>query len=544
MRTMHRCRLGVLLLALCWLSVATTAAQSVSPIGKFLEPWGALFDGGCIAMTTDGGTIAFLETQGGCSTQTLQRISMIRPDGTGYRVVVDWPVLEALEEPLPGQTGIKQLRISGDGQWLSFWWPHAYNPTNCSYVPPAHSYVVHVPTGAVTESRFNGLPTTLPSFTDDGQTMAFQGFDPALGDYRYYLSNPDGTGVVALLDPTQWLGSFGAISGDGSKLIIVGTIGGLPYPSHVYLYDIVSGELAQVSAQPLDDIAGASVSRDGSRVVYGAYNGPVYAVNGDGTDHHLITLSSTQGSATITRDGGHVFFTAWNGVGVRDYRTAWDATGLVEINGWNIGFWPVSHQPVDESGSLLAMMAPAISPYQPLAVWFAEPPMLTTYGYGELDTTLTWDVGGAPGDRAILLFALGTVSPGLPLKSWGLLELAPRSLGILWSGLVMPPWDTASLALTIPASLDLPAPVDVHFQAIVMGADATKLTNRTTVTLQPAPSSIGLHSARAGAAIVPSPMDRTIHGADPESTRLRWELVDPSFAARSGGSDVGHAQTR
>jgi len=512
------------------ISVSVSASgQSVSIIGSYLEipgPHGYPEPEAC-AMTPDGKTIAFVETDGvGCDATTYQKISLIRPDGTGYRVVVEADVLKALA-PTPAETQIFQLLVSGDAKWISFWWPHEF-VFGCTYDAPMHSYVVNVETGAIHELMFNGQQVYGVSFTDDGQTMCFQALDPAVGRYVYFLANPDGTGAVPFFDPVEWTGSFGVLSGDGSRLVFVGFHAPNPLTEDVYVYDLASATVTKLSPDPLIHIGAVSSSYDGSRIVYGGAANPLYGVNGDGSGFHLISTYKSGGSATISRDGNYAFLLGYNG-GIRCFRVNWDGTGLIEIDGQaNVPFEGQAPLAIDATGSRLAHFVFNTSPPAPLAVWSADERVLTTYGYGTPGSLLSWDIGGQPGDAALLAYSLDAAS--IPFKNYGTLELGLSSLHCFWAGTVAPPWNTASLQLALPADLVIPTPLPIHFQALVMGPSGTTLTNSTVFTLQPAASSA------AATLVAPSRGVRTAGAParepDPEARRRCMEYLIAQMGQR------------
>jgi hypothetical protein len=90
-----------------------TRGQSISPIGWSL-PWG-LEVGEPIAMRPDGQWIAFAEAPfGHCTPSTItHQLSIVRPDGTGYRVVLDVPTLSALWPSTINPNRIEQIRWPG-----------------------------------------------------------------------------------------------------------------------------------------------------------------------------------------------------------------------------------------------------------------------------------------------------------------------------------------------------------------------------------------------------------------------------------------------
>lgn len=477
-------------LVLLLLAATPSSGQATSIVGSYLAPWAGLAGGevGIISMSPDGETILFVETGAGhCSNPfpTFQRLSTIKPDGTGYRVVVDENTILGLWPN--GPTFINRLALSGDGNHAAFSWPGSYS--DCTPTASSETLLVDVASGQATPFSFNGQPVGFVSFSDDGTKMAFKGFDPATGSWGFYLANPDGTGATKFLDGIPWCSSLGVLSGDGTKYLFLGINNCIcPCGTDVFLHDIVSGTTLQLNPVTLPSgTIDASVSFDGSRVVYGDGTGTIFGINGDGTGLHVISTNSGGGATTITRDGEHVFHriftTTWNG-----YRSKFDGSGEVFVGGFNVTGYALSPQPVNADGSLYAFYDESVGLEGPLGVWFENVPMLTTYGYGYPETSLTWDVGGRPGDSFILVFALSALTPPAGTQ-YGLLELDPASLFVLASGPILETNSVGTIQVTIPPSLNLPVPLPLHFQALVQPrSGGGKLTNRTTVFLQNAPA--------------------------------------------------------
>lgn len=473
----------------------SASAQAESPIGSFLAPWSdsGNYFGSPMAVTPDGSLIAFVEGLGTCFNH-LQRISMIRPDGTGYRVVVDTPVLNELKSGV--YTLIDELRLAGDGRTLAFKWPQQV--VNCDNAGGPRWFLVDVESGSVTELKVNGNGVGYVSFTDDGQTIAFKGFDPALGAWGFYTADEDGRTPELILDLTPFSAGPSVISGDGKKLLFLDFSPVSPFAGDIYVLDIASGAPTKLNPQVLNFIYYASLSADGSRIVFSLFDGTMYAVEGSGANFRQIQSPAAGFEVTMTRDGNWIFLTSLisGTAGVFTNRMSWDETILELVADPYFNSQFLSQQPINADGSFHAHWTPG--PNKSLAVTFLSTPVLTTYGYGNPGTTLTWDVGGEAGDSYILAMSLDALSPGAGTQ-YGLLELEPASLLILDSGSVLGPNNIGSLQITIPGSLDLPVPVPVHFQALVQpqgGGGA--LTNRTTVLLQNAPSVALTTASRSG----------------------------------------------
>src|SRR5688572_20124829 len=87
-------RFNFALLMASLLPTMTATAASESLIGSFLpHPWLVTH----VAMDQWGAWVYCVETDTGCPGENLQQLSRIRTDGTGYEVLVPWPVLATLE---------------------------------------------------------------------------------------------------------------------------------------------------------------------------------------------------------------------------------------------------------------------------------------------------------------------------------------------------------------------------------------------------------------------------------------------------------------
>jgi hypothetical protein len=350
--------------------------------------------------------------------------------------------------------------------------------------------LVDVATGTATEFLHNGTGVACLSFSDDGRYLAFKGFDPTDSSWGFYRANADGSEAVKFFDVTELGATPGVISGDGTKLLFIDRVPFPPFTSNVFLVEIDSGDVVRLNQRPLNDIVGASMSFDGARIVYSTNPGPIFGVNADGTGHHRIADPLSGIPTTLTRDGTYVLYFCFTGT-FQTCRVRWDGSELVGIDalGALAGGFSMSHIPVNSTGSVVGSGSSTFGVQTPLVVWFEDSPILTTYGFGNPGTVLTWDVGGSPEDTYILAFALNQLNPGAGTQ-FGLLGLDPASLSILATGTVMPRSNVGRLQIDIPALLDLPSPLEIHFQALVQGPSGEgKLTNRTTMVLQNADSS-------------------------------------------------------
>jgi hypothetical protein len=508
------------------------SGQVRSPIADYLQPYGGLVNGTNIVMTPDGEWIFFNESWGsGCSSGAFERISRIRPDGTGYRVILDKDQL-ALLKPTPVASLIRDLRVSGDGRWLAFAYPAKISVT-CVDLPPVHWYLANVQSGTAKAFKWGGKHIGWVSFTDDGSLMAFKGYDPATDSWWFHVGEPQGTtlaNVTKFLDTGPWLTTPGIISPDGSKFLFSGTLGGFPFPSDVYLYDFATQQTTKLNPEPVGNVDGLSLSGDGQRLVY-AGAGPVYAMNADGTDFHSLPGVATYGSATLTRDGEHVFWADWTN-GPANTRSTWDGRDLLVIKGWTDAT-AVTPAAVNADGSMMAVIGQEWT-YWPLTTWFESGPVLTTYGHGKPGSTITWDIGGEAGDSYLLMWSIAPASLRLP--AYGLLGLEPSRLGVIASGAIAGPDNVGSQQLVLPVGLSVPSPVELYFQALVLDADRATgaLSNRTTFIVHDGSGSLSFtgggdeagpwaHVQPAASASVP------VSPSTPEERMWRMILADPSL---------------
>jgi hypothetical protein len=462
----------------CLVLCGTPAGQATIPIGNSSQPWGGTAVGP-LAMTPDGEWIVAVESGTHTCTFESQRVVIVRPDGTDHRILVDYPELWALKPTTVDE--ITLLRVSGDGSRAYFVMP-TIHPTalTCDYGPPAGHYLLDTESGVLMDFAPDGLIAGDVSWSDDGRRMAFRGFNPQTQSPWFFLGGPDGSGAVPFLDSSHWPLSKGLLSGDGSHFLVMVR----PMTSilgDVYVHDMRRGTLTKVTPAPAPSIQTANLSADGTRVAY-SHSGNTYVVNGDGTDHRLLSTFASRG--TITRDGEYVFV----GFVDRYRRISWDGSDVVDIPEssihWGGGLQNLSFAPVRADGKVLAFWTDImpLGPYAPMAVWFEKTPVLATYGLGLPGSVLTWEVGGAPGSTFLLAWSPVPTSIRLPLL--GTLGLSPNHLRLLGSGTVTSVTNTGKLQVTLPPDLGVLTGATLHFQALSVDAVTgdKALTNTTTFT--------------------------------------------------------------
>ncbi len=483
MRTSLLVVIAVVLLA----ATSPVEGQVHSHVGDFLTlPCGIPLTGGLggffKAMTADGEQIGFVcaQTAVFCPYSS-PALCMMRTDGTGFRTIVPFSVLKAFEPnptsaPLTMRTAIYQLRLSGDGKWLTFMWPHNQSFDFCNAIGPWYNYIVNVETGEVNEFTFNGKVVGNLSYSDDGM-LAFAGWVPETNSYWYHLADPDGSNAVPFLDAAVWSAGGGLISGDGSKFAFTA---GPAFSKHAWVMDLATMQAVKLTPAPMN-ISIVSASADASRVAIGVGGGTggAWAVNGDGTDFRQIHDWGGASVVTISRNGEFIFTTiqADNPSGGSFARFAWAGGPPEPIDGLNpngISFYP---QPVSGDGSRMAAHGATGGNF--LIVWHAEPPVLATYGYGTPGTPFTFEVGGEPGQ----LFAVqAQVQRGSGLA--GLPGILPRwAKGALITGSIAGPDNVGSHTTTVPSFVPPGGELEVQFRGWVFDPGSRKVQPTNTTTM-------------------------------------------------------------
>ena len=506
---------GHLGVALVLALAAEARPQFLSEIGFYFAPWGLAPDEGPVAMTDDGEWVVFVDSMlSGCSGLTWERINMIRTDGTDFRVVVDWPALEALEPSW--ESRVFDMLVSGDGRWIVFSMPQTL--LECNDIPPLHQYLVEVETGAVEELLWNGQVVGSVSFTDDGERMAFVGYDPVTDRWDFYIREDGITTKFLVTEP--YTGPFGSasgkLSGDGSKFLFEGSATGIcPCPTQMYVFDFATEVVTPLPSQDLFlGVGGFDISDDGSRAVYAS--GPIFGVNTDGSGYHQVATVGGA-STTIAGDGSRVLHSFWAPPLYHAAWVPWEGGTSTIIPLYAGTVWSV---PTDDTGTVIAgwdLQTSAL--IAPIAVWTEQSPILTSFGLGTPNSEFTFDVGGQRGDHYVLLasFAPGAV----PLGSLGVLALDPGQLLVLATGSIPDDATQAQVTARVPPDLALLEPLPVHFQALVTSGLLSEgtLTNAPVFTLP-----------------VPEPAQEPLLA--PDATRRSWglagerTLLDPVEQAR------------
>lgn len=483
-------------LAIVTESSAQLGTRMDSRIGtQAIDTWTAMGEKP-MAMTPDGSLVVWTERHkfgNGCGL-TMQRLSMIRGDGTGFRVLLDDAQLEALSPAPPGfSTRIISLAVSGDGATVAFGWPTVLD-SSCNKSSPIRMHLLDIVSGEIHELEPDAtIGVGNVSFSDDGERIAYWVWRQTEVEHVTALrSGPAeyAKDIVTTLTTGELGANFrGMLTGDGRSLVFAASESVLlDAPTEVYRLDLESGRLVKLSPAPLPAPVNVSASSDGKRVVYSrlvdSTGVSIYGVDGDGTDLHVVHEGSLFGSAVITRDGEWVFFKAKDPLpstthGV--YRVAFGG-GVAERLAYAIPE-PIFTSgeikiPVNGTGSRLAHRA-FTSGDDPLTVAYFGDPVLTSYGTPAAGETMHVDVGGAAGSPWLLLASLHDSVLRTP---WGVLYLHPDRLLPIAAGTTQAPWNIATESFVIPPAATLSGAI-VHLQAMVWdgGPYGGHLTNRTTL---------------------------------------------------------------
>lgn len=531
--------------ALCALPLSVVG-QSTSAIGAYLQP--AWRPSGIWVMTRDSEWIAFVENDGAaCDSSAYdERISLIRSDGTGHRVVVDEHVLKGLQA---GQTRIvERLRISPDGRQIYI---EQASYSVCNPVTAPQPFVVDVATGGVEPLTHNGYSAYLMSYSDSGDQIVFRSFDAELGDSYYFVSDPGLVNARPFVDTSPWWSTpQGKLSGDGSKFLFIvwhGSVWG-----DAFLVDMESLAITKLTPESLPALSSADISADGSRIVLGhsTADGALYATGSEGQGLRLIAEGPQATIATLSANGRVIF--GYGGtvpVGVSSSAVTniynWHDGSLIDqyLGGGGSGGAAMGHMAVNDDGTLVSGgLGNAPEGHIPTMVRSWSSGMLTTYGFGDPGTPVHWDVCGSAASDWVLAVSLRKGL--LPLPGVGELLLSRGHLIVLDAGTISGPYNASTVTREIPVDAALPEVLPLHSQALVVSpAGEARLTNRTTFELHGAQASTaevahtnGQKGLRDGPAQeVPWGATRrrpTLWELSPAERLRRMELMDPSIAWR------------
>ncbi len=451
-------------------------------------------------MAADTGLVAFSEklNVGSCASAP-GRIALVNVDGTGYRVLLDYLDLQALW-PTEHPSRVGSIRLSADGRCLAFVWGQ-FPDGQCLHAPPWHAYLVDTATAEVVElapeAPVTGFGVTNVSMSRNAERVVYRTTE--MDGHHVFLAtravdgSHDFSSAVELLAPGDFggIGYVARISADGRSLVFsTPELFLVDAMSEVFVMDLATGVTTRVSDKPLPGIFAVDISADGSRVVYEhvaifqTLPGAVYAVNADGTGHHLVSDASHYGAVTITADGLWVLF---NEVG-EEYccdvvRVPW---GGGEREFVSQAFYSTKEQlplAVGFGGDAYAHRRIYTTPtgLHPLTLVRFESPVLYTYGVAEVGEPLGIDVGAPAGSPYVVYMSL---HDGLWRTPFGPLYLEPSRLEPLAFGFTEAPTNSGIHIFDVP-ELDGLAGLSVWFQAAVCPPEGgmPELTNATTITL-------------------------------------------------------------
>lgn len=491
-----------------WLMCSVAANSQVNRLssdvgslnGSEWVSWGTW----CMAMDPDAEFLWFTErlvsAVGGCQSAH-ERVAGMRRDGTAFRVLLDMEATAALH-PDEWATRIIELTVSGDGATIAASIPGSF--AGCGTYPPFHVWLIDSRSGAAAEldpGWAGGVD--MPSFSDDGERIVYEA-SSAIANYiltakRSSATTYDGDVEILFAGGGLGLAFLPVLSGDGESVVFVAYQGLTTNdPGYLYRYHLPTGALVQLDPDPVVQVQSLSVSRDGSRIVYGEKSdfyggGPLFGVSGDGTEKHVVAPSFVFDSATISRDGRWVYFTdkgtADPFTTTETWRVPWGG-GVPEFvgGGFYNSFTPMAAYALSADGDLVALRknfdAPEWPPVtHPVQLVRFAACWLTTYGPEQPGQPLHCDVGGAPG-AAFTLF--GSPYAALTRTAFGPLYLEPSRLAVLAQGVVDGPDNMTTVPLQVPDDPSLEG-LEYHLQALVGGAGKTGWTNRTTVRIGAAP---------------------------------------------------------
>ena len=170
-----------------------------------------------------------------------------------------------------------------------------------------------------------------PSWSPDGQWIAFASTRPFNGGYHVWVMHPDGTGLRQV---TQGFGYAPDWSPDGTKLVYSGLGDNGNGAIWVVNFDGSDEHRLTSSAFSEDDPAW---SPDGSKIVFARYTydfrvsneHSLYVMNADGSNEHRITFANAyDGHPRWSPDGSKLLFTR---DGAQLYTIAPDGSGLTQL---------------------------------------------------------------------------------------------------------------------------------------------------------------------------------------------------------------------
>ena len=283
---------------------------------------------GTPSISADGTKVAFSATVGNYS-----ELFLINSNGTELSKITSIQILPASNYTIPfGTHSISTVYISGDGTKVAFTVDYPWFTFEL--------YVVNSDGTGLTKLYHNVTDTV--SISHDGSKIVFVS---RKSDYSYnlYVMNADGTGLTLLSSNGDNYSGF-SISGDGRKIAFsygseygtfvseLGKESEAPAPTAIPV-QTNSWNTTQIASLPsISLISGFSMSGDGSKIAFSAYNfdgdHELYVVNSDGTELTMLSNNIEESTGpSLSGDGGIVAFISNSDL----YVINSDGTGLTKL---------------------------------------------------------------------------------------------------------------------------------------------------------------------------------------------------------------------
>jgi Tol biopolymer transport system component len=223
-------------------------------------------------------------------------------DGRLWTMDADGGNAEQLTAPPTGQTDLGEVAWSPDGARIAFGRTNGKGGVDIWIVDA---------TGGEPSRLTDATPSTLPSWSPDGTTIAFTSSRD--GDDEVFTMNSDGSGELNRTNNTFEDGTSSSAvlwSADGAQLYFLSDRDG---SLDLWQANVDGGGAENLTASPLIE-EGVVLSPDGSKILYAAKASgdlnDVYSMNADGTGQRNLTEdpATDDREPKVSPDGQHV---AW-----------------------------------------------------------------------------------------------------------------------------------------------------------------------------------------------------------------------------------------